>query len=283
MALSDGSAPHTVVWERDGSRIVCMDSMGHVDHRLTPLDVVVAGSHSAACAVELVLHLRLRGVIGHAAGPGLDDGGISGLPVLDRAGVPAAAVDGRTAPIADGMAMYSQGLILATNEAASSLGVVAGMPARQAAELLATGVLGPFQVKRVQHVMHEGPGGRVIALDTIAHGDERINGAVICMGSHSGVAMADYLEGYAVRGTITNDAGQPLERSAVRGMDRLAERGIPSAVVDGSTAAVGDGRSTYRTGVIGEVNPVAEKLGIIAGMTAAEAATRMLSAAPDTH
>lgn len=277
MALSDGSAPHTVVWERDGSRIVCMDSMGHVDHRLTPMDVAVAGSHSAACAVELVLHLRLRGVIGHAAGPGLDDGGISGLPVLDRAGVPAAAVDGRTAPIADGLAMYERGLILATNEAAASLGVVAGMPTRQAAALLATGVLGPFQVKRVQHVMYDGPEGRVIALDTIAHGDERINGAVICMGSHSGVAMADYLEGYDVRGTITNDAGQPLDRSAVRGMDRLADRGIPAAVVAGSTAAVGNGASTYQTGIITQANPIATTLGITPGMPTPQATLRMLT------
>jgi uncharacterized protein YunC (DUF1805 family) len=253
--------------------------MGHADHRLTCEDVVVAGSHSAVCAVQLFLHLRLRGVIGHAAGPGLDEAGVGGLEVLSGAGVPGAAVSGASAPIADGLAMYERGQILRVNEAARGIGIEAGMPTREAAILMATRRLGPIQVKKVQHVVYEGPEGRIIALDTIAHGDERINRAVICMGSHSGDSMADYVEDYDLRGTITNDAGMPLQRSATRGLDRLAERGIPAAVVRNDSARVGDGRSTYKTGILSEVNEVARALGLSPGMPAAQAAKRMLAAA----
>lgn len=278
MALSDGTTPHETVWTSPaGGRIVCLDSMGHVDHRLTPADVIVAGSHTATCAVELLLHLRLRGVIGHAAGPGLRKGGVSGLALLDRAGVPGAAVDGDSAPIADGLAMYERGRILEVNDGAASLGVTAGMPTREAARLVATTLLGPHQVKKVQHVVHQSADGTVVALDTIGHADERINDTVLCMGSHSGQSMADYVEPYRLRGTITNDAGRPLDRSAVKGMDRLAERGIPAAVVDGATAAVGDGRSTFATGLVSDLNEVARALGIVAGMPAEEAALRMLA------
>ncbi|MGH8882676.1 MAG: hypothetical protein ACRD0P_35925, partial [Stackebrandtia sp.] len=302
MALSDGTPPHTVVWDQSTSppdmgtppnqstvplthtaattppsaRVVCMDSMGHVDHRLTPYDVVVAGSHTAECAVRLVLHLRLRGVIGHAAGPGLRNGGVSGLPILDQAGVPGAAVSGDTAPIADGVRMYRQGVISHVNAAAASIGVKPGMPADRAAQLMATATVRPFQLDRIQHTVHTGPLGTVVAIDTIAYGDERINGTVVCMGSHSGQSMADYMEPYDVVGTITNDAGNPLDRSAVSGMDRLAERGVPAAVVRAYSAEMGDGRSTYRTGVVSNLNAVAERLGITRGMPAAEAARLML-------
>lgn len=278
MALSDGTAPHTVVGQYGASRIVCMDSMGHVDYRLSPSDVVVAGSHSAVCAVRLLVHLRLRGVIGHAAGPGLRAGGVSGLAVLAAAGVPAAAVSGETAPIADGVKMYEDGVICEVNAAAQAIGVDVGMTTKRAAELMATQQLGPFQLEKVQHVVYDGPLGKVVALDTIAHGDERINGTVLCMGSHSGRSMADYLEPYQVIGTITNDVGKPVDRSGVKGMDRLAERGIPSAVVDVGTAEVGDGRSTYHTGIVSDMNSIAEELGITIGMPAAAAAELMLKA-----
>jgi uncharacterized protein YunC (DUF1805 family) len=275
MALSDGSEL-TVVWNQDDRRILCSESMGHADSRMTAMDVLVAGSHSAVCAVELVIHLRLRGLIGHAAGPGLDDGGIAGLQRLDLAGVPAAAVSGDSAPIADGLAMYKSGIIGAVNNLARSLGICEGMSCRDAALIMAERDAEPVQIVARQNIVFEDSRGKVIALDTIAYGDERINGNVICMGSHSGQSMADYVEQYRIVGSITNDAGNPPERSAVKGLDRLAVRGIPAAVVDNDTARVGDGVSTWETGVVSEINNVAEEIGISPGMTTQEAALIML-------
>jgi uncharacterized protein YunC (DUF1805 family) len=275
VALSDGSEL-SVVWEKDGRRVVCAESMGHADSRMSAMDVLVAGSHCAVCAVELVIHLRLRGVIGHAAGPGLNDGGISGLPRLDLAGVPAAAVLGDSAPIADGLAIYESGVIGAVNNLARSLGVYEGMSCQEAALIMAERDAQPIQVVPQQHIVFEDARGRVIALDTIAYGDERINGHVICMGSHSGQSMADYVERYQLAGSITNDAGNPPNRSAVKGLDRLADRGIAAAVVDNNTARMGDGVSTWETGVISEVNKVAADIGISIGMTAQQVADIML-------
>lgn len=265
-----------VVWDSVRARIVCMDSMGHVDETNTCRDVLVAASHSAVCAVELVLNVRPLGVIGHAAGPGKDDAGVSGLALLERVRIPGAAVDGTTAPISDGRGMYERGRILRLNELARGLGVEEGMRVSDAAQVMATAAW-PSPVAAYQELLHDGPEGRIIALETIKHGDERINGSVICMGSHSGASMADYVESYDLRGTITNDAGQPLEESATRGMTRLAERGIPAAVVANDSARVGDGVSTYETGLLSMVNAVAEELGIRPGMAARDAALRMLS------
>ncbi len=275
MVLSDGSELD-VVWTNGSQRIVCAESMGHADSRMTCVDVLVAGSHTAVCAVELVIPLRLRGVIGHAAGPGLDDGGISGLSRLEFAGIPAAAVSGASAPIADGIAMYQLGVIGAVNNLARSLGIKEGMPCRDAALLMAEKNPGPVQIVPQQHIMFDAPEGRVIALDTIAYGDERINGQVICMGSHSGQSMADYVERYQLAGSITNDAGMPPGRSSVVGLDRLSVRGIPAAVVDNNTARVGDGISTWETGILSEVNQAAANIGINPGMRAQEASIIML-------
>lgn len=269
---------HEIVWDQKGARIVCMDSMGHVDDRITSNDVVVAGSHSAIAAVELVLHLRLRGLVGHAAGPGLDERGISGLELLARAGVPAVAVATESAPIADGRAMYDIGMVGYVNGVAESMMIHPQMSIRDAATIMATHHAPQALQSKAQYVVHEDKNGRVIALDSITHADERINDTVICMGSHSGGSMAEYVEKYDLRGTITNDAGSPPERSAVRGMDRLAERGIPAAVVENNSARIGDGRSTYATGRVSDFNSVARGIGITAGVPAREAATIMLAA-----
>lgn len=271
-------ADQAVVWQDGDVRIVCMESMGHVDQRNTPQDVLVCGSHSAVCAVELVISTRPRGLIGHAAGPGLDDGGVSGLPLLDRAGIPGAAVDGSTSPIADGLAMYERGRILRVNDGARRIGIDEGMTTKEAAELMATRRLPPVDVPRVQYVVHDGEDGKVIAIDTIKHGDERLNGTVVCLGSHSGASFANYMDAYDVLGTITNDASQPLEDSATAGLAMMAKRGIPSAVVDNATARVGDGRSTYEMGVISMANERAQAAGVTVGMAASEAARLMLAA-----
>lgn len=271
------SLEQSVVWEQNGARIVCLNSVGHLDAGNSCHDVLVCGTHCAVCGIEPAIGTRPRGLIGHAAGPGLDDGGVSGLPLLDRAGIPAAAVDGRTAPIGDGLAMYEQGVILRVNERAHALGVEADMPARDAAVLMATRRLPPADVPHVQHELHEDDHGKILGMDSILHGDERINGTVICLGSHSGIGFAEYVERYELRGTIANDAGQPLDGSASAGLRRLEERGIPAAVVDNATARMGDCLSTYETGSISILNETARALGVVEGMRAAEAAGLMLS------
>ena len=266
-----------VVWERGGARIVCLSSFGHVNAGNGPNDVLVCGTHCAVCGVDLAVHARPRGIVCHAAGPGLDDAGVSGLPFLDNAGIPAAAVDGATAPIGDGHAVYERGRVLRANDSAGALGVRAGMSAKDAAALMATRTLATSILHHEQLELLEGDRGRIIGLDSVVHGDAGMNDAVVCLGSHSGLGLAEYLEGYEVRGTIANDAGQPADGSAMAGLARLQERGIPAAVVSNATARMGDARSTYRNGVISVCNDLAGTLGVVEGMRASDAAELMLT------
>jgi hypothetical protein len=270
---------HEVVTNERG-RILVMDSLGYVDERVDVRDVVVGGSHGAPCATQLVLDARPRGLICHDAGIGLGDGGVAGLKLLDDYLIPGAAVSGMSARISDGLDMYRNGTISRFNRAAARLGVETGMPTSEAASLMLNG-RPPFrQPERRQVLVHESELGRVFALDTVKYADARIEGSVLCMGSHSARSMPKYLDdvGVALAGVITNDVGRAKDDSGIAGLWTLDEVKIPAAVVSCDTARVGDAQSTYHAGVVSACNDTAAKLGVVVGQRATEAAAKMLAA-----
>lgn len=270
---------HEVVTNERG-RILVMDSLGYVDERVDVRDVVVGGSHGAPCATQLVLDARPRGLICHDAGIGLGEGGVAGLKLLDDYLIPGAAVSGMSARISDGLDMYRNGTISRFNRAAARLGVEARMPTSEAASLMLNG-LPPFrQPERRQVLVHESELGRVFALDTVKYADARIEGSVLCMGSHSARSMPKYLDdvGVALAGVITNDVGRAKDDSGIAGLWTLDEAKIPAAVVSCDTARVGDAQSTYHAGVVSACNHTAAALGVAVGQRATEAAAKMLAA-----
>lgn len=270
---------HEVVTNERG-RILVMDSLGYVDERVDVRDVVVGGSHGAPCATQLVLDARPRGLICHDAGIGLGEGGVAGLKLLDDYLIPGAAVSGMSARISDGLDMYRNGTISRFNRAAARLGVEAGMPTSEAASLMLNG-RPPFrQPERRQVLVHESELGRVFALDTVKYADARIEGSVLCMGSHSARSMPKYLDdvGVALAGVITNDVGRAKDDSGIAGLWTLDEAKIPAAVVSCDTARVGDAQSTYHAGVVSACNHTAAALGVAVGQRATEAAAKMLAA-----
>ena len=270
---------HEVVTNERG-RILVMDSLGYVDERVDVRDVVVGGSHGAPCATQLVVDARPRGLICHDAGIGLGEGGVAGLKLLDDYLIPGAAVSGMSARISDGLDMYRNGTISRFNRAAARLGVEAGMPTSEAASLMLNG-RPPFrQPERRQVLVHESELGRVFALDTVKYADARIEGSVLCMGSHSARSMPKYLDdvGVALAGVITNDVGRAKDDSGIAGLWTLDEVKIPAAVVSCDTARVGDAQSTYHAGVVSACNGTAAALGVVVGQRATEAAAKMLAA-----
>ena len=270
---------HEVVTNERG-RILVMDSLGYVDERVDVRDVVVGGSHGAPCATQLVLAARPRGLICHDAGIGLGEGGVAGLKLLDDYLIPGAAVSGMSARISDGLDMYRNGTISRFNRAAARIGVEAGMPTSEAASLMLNG-RPPFrQPERRQVLVHESELGRVFALDTVKYADARIEGSVLCMGSHSARSMPKYLDdvGVALAGVITNDVGRAKDDSGIAGLWTLDEVKIPAAVVSCDTARVGDAQSTYHAGVVSACNGTAAALGVVVGQRATEAAAKMLAA-----
>ena len=67
--------PQDVVAERNGRRIVTMDSARYVDARNTGIDVVVPASYIGVLPARMIAIHRPRGVIGHDACVGKDGAG----------------------------------------------------------------------------------------------------------------------------------------------------------------------------------------------------------------
>lgn len=113
------------------------DSIGLV-LRADAQAVLVIGSHGALHGGDprTALPLDARGAFFHDAGRGKDDAGVSRLPVLDARGVPAAAVDSRTARIGDARSLWATGIVSTCNAAARARGVAPGMLVQDAACVL---------------------------------------------------------------------------------------------------------------------------------------------------
>jgi hypothetical protein len=273
--------PQTEVYASARGRIVCMDSLGYVDERNDVTDVIVGASHGAPCATQLVVGVRPRGVICHAAGVGKGEGGVAGLNLLDAYLIPGAAIDGMSARISDAVDMYENGIVSHVNASATRMGIAPGLPAKQAAMQMLERNPPPLPDARRQIVVHSSELGRVLALDTVKFADERIAGSVLCMGSHAARTMPRYLEALGVRlaGVITNDVGRAKDESGIAGLPLLDRVGLAAATVSCDSARVGDACSTYFDGVISAHNHTAALLGIAVGRTAIEAAEAMLRAA----
>src|SRR5262249_4169985 len=134
-ALAAGLADETprVVDEVAAGRVVCVDTLSFATSGNAG-DVVCAGSHSGRVNIETLLRIvKPRGVIASDGGMARERSGISGLALLDDAGVAAAAVDAMSACIGDGRSTWQDGVVSAVNARARRAGVVASQPARVAA------------------------------------------------------------------------------------------------------------------------------------------------------
>lgn len=273
--------PLKEVFANARGRILVMDSLGYVDERVDVCDVIVGGSHGAPCATQLVLDARPRSLICYDAGIGLGGGGVAGLKLLDDYLIPGAAVAGMSVRISDGMDMYQKNSKISRfNKAATRLGIQADMPTSEAAILMLNKRPTYRQPEIRQILVYESELRKVFALDTVKYVDARIEGSVLCMGSHSASSMPKYLDdaGVTLAGVITNDVGCLKENLGIAGLWTLDAAKIPAAVVSCNTARVGDAQSTYFAGVVSVCNRTAAQLGILVGERATHCATKMLAA-----
>ncbi|MEX0954976.1 MAG: hypothetical protein WDZ83_07180 [Rhizobiaceae bacterium] len=270
--------PQEIVVSNERGRIVAMDSLGYIDERNEMTDVIIGASHGAPCATHLVIPWRPRGVITHDAGIGLRDGGVAGLGLLQEYLIPGAAVETMSARISDAQDIYENGVISRFNKAAGQFGVAVGMKASEAALKFLNEKPRVEPHARRQIIVHESEVGRVVALDTVKYVDKRIDGSVLCMGSHAARSMPRYLEALGVKlsGVITNDCGRAKDDSGIVGLAALDEVGMPAATASHLSARVGDARSTYFEGKISAANKAARKLGAQLGQPVQELAELML-------
>jgi hypothetical protein len=270
-----------VVHEDESGRIVAFDSSSYLGpHKTHPNDVIVVGSY---CGTRILAPMFTRGVkavIATDAGIGKDEAGVSGLKHGETIGVPVATIAVLSAETSNGRSTLL-GEISRANAQARALGVAPGMPAYEAAALLAKAPAGkpiptsPGDEEKAV-VVEQTPKGRIWAAPGTTAITEKIPNDIVCSGANSSRVSSDGVLRMGAKGSIANDAGIAKNNSAVEGVLILGERGIPSAAVSTLTARLGEGLSTWNDGIISVVNQVAAARGVKVGMSAKEAARLML-------
>ncbi|MEU2005242.1 hypothetical protein ACH47B_29850 [Rhodococcus sp. NPDC019627] len=272
--------PQEIVAEREGRRIVIMDSARWVDDRNTDRDVVLPASYIGVLPARMCAVHRPRGVIGHDACVGKDGAGIAGLWYLEALGIPAATADGMTVEMGNGRDLYESGRISHVNYHAECLGVVVGMPVRQAAELLRDKDLGDTTVGnkiRRQVVEELEDGRRIVVTDSIVWAlPEDAGRSVMVTAGHTGRSGAKFLLEADPWGFICHDGGMSKNESGIVGLRTAEEAGLAGACIDGRTAPIGDAFRGYNEGLISACNGPARDRGVTVGMPVDEAAHLLL-------
>lgn len=121
-------------------------------------------------------------------------------------------------------------------------------------------------------------GRKIVLADSAAAMDESNKGDVFVDGSHCGINVGELSLHTGVGAMIGNDAGLGKNDAGIAGLKFLDKHGAPAAAVAAISAKIGNGRSTYEQGKISVVNEAAKKLGIALGMSAKDAADKLLEA-----
>ncbi len=269
-------------------RAIVIDSPREFDAALVPIDtirdVLIHGAYMAEAVAVSLLRRGLRGIIGVDAGIGRNEAGIAGLRVADTHRVPAAAVSVFSCDMCDGRSVWTEGVISRMNEAAAALGAAPGQGVPAAAEALLRGADGRARevVSRLPEApqkLAETPAGAIwgcwsMSLIRAPHPHD-----VFCVGTPVDTTMTVYMYRHGVRpaGVIGSDGGFGRHGMAASGLDILERMGIACAAVSFLSADLGDGASIYADGVISRANQRATAAGVTPGMTARDAAARLLA------
>jgi uncharacterized protein YunC (DUF1805 family) len=242
-------------------------------------DVLLGASFAGAQTGKVPLRQGAKGWIAHEAGPGLDDAGISGLPLADSFNVPAAAIATSTAALSNGPSLLT-GTVSRANQTAALHGVQEGMCGEQAAYLMLQAPDGRLRnvdglTDESTQVVKTNENGSILRCWSFSRVMEEHPNDVFLVASHGAKIMALYALRIRPRGLICNDAGFGLDNSGIEGIFELEKHCIPAATVSTHTARIGDPESTYG-GTISAVNSIAANLGVTVGMKAKTAADLML-------
>jgi len=125
----------TVMKQEGKYRIIVTDTAGTYNPE-NKHDVVVDGSHFGVNSAQMAVDAAVKGRIGNDAGKGLHDAGIAGLKIMEKVGIPGAAVSSMSAKIGVGMSTWETGKVSSVNEPAKKIGVKPGMSTKEAAEVM---------------------------------------------------------------------------------------------------------------------------------------------------
>ncbi|MBN39251.1 MAG: hypothetical protein CL457_01050 [Acidimicrobiaceae bacterium] len=271
--------PHDVVWEKDGRRVVAMDSARYVDSRNRDRDVVVPSSYLGVLPARLMAPHRPRAVIGHDGCIGKDGAGIAGLWYLEAIGIPAAAADGMTAELGNGIDLYETGVISRVNILAERAGVAEGMAVAEAAEVLVTNDPGDVSAGtkiRRESMATSDTGREIIVTDSIVFALPEDTNNVLVTAGHTGRSGAKFLLEVSPHGFICSDGGMSKNKAGIAGLETTEEHGLAGACCDAWSAPVGDAFKAYLEGTISACNQRAKDRGVEIGMSVKDAAFALL-------
>jgi len=112
-------------------KTILMDSISYVDAN-NRNDIIISGSHGGTSSAQYGLDVKAGAAFFNDAGIGKNRAGISGLGMLETAGIIAAAISHESAEIANGRDTYENGIITFVNPCAEKAGLKTGMRVREA-------------------------------------------------------------------------------------------------------------------------------------------------------
>jgi len=125
-----------IVKKQEGKfRIIVTNTAGSYDEN-NKNDVVIDGSHFGVNSAKMAVDAAVKGRIGNDAGIGKNSAGIAGLNILEKVGIPGAAVSSMSAKIGVGMSTWDTGKVSTVNESARKIGVKVGMTTKEAANVM---------------------------------------------------------------------------------------------------------------------------------------------------
>jgi hypothetical protein len=265
--------------------IVVLDSVTHFDakHRGT---VAFCGSHAGIYAAYYAAAKGIAGIVLNDAGIGRERAGVAGLTLLEKLGVPGAAISHMSARIGEGRDGVDRGVLTTVNKPAASLGLAPGMACREALLLLHKAGLKPSpKPEALEESRFEIPeagrdGVKVIVIDSMSLVKPEDDGHVIVAASHGGAlgGRPEMAIKYPVFAAICNDADKGIDGAGITRLPALDQRGIAGACVSAFSARIGDGRSTYADGFISVVNETARRHGGMVGQSTREFVAAMVAA-----
>lgn len=125
--------------------------------------------------------------------------------------------------------------------------------------------------------IHEDSAGRTLVFDSATYVQDHVaqhpcQGDVVVNASYSGVLCARMVMAARPKAVIGLDCAIGKDGAGIAGLWFYEALDVPAAAVDTSTAEMGNGADLYDNGIISRVNDAAQKLGIVPGMRAREAA-----------
>jgi hypothetical protein len=122
----------------------------------------------------------------------------------------------------------------------------------------------------------QGPGGRVILMDTITKVVPADVGAIVVAGSHGGTSSAAFALEVALHLVVFNDAGVGKDNAGIAALAMCQAKGMAAVAVAHASARIGDAQDMWDAGVIAHVNDAARLLGMDAGESLRVALQRLV-------